>query len=326
MFCEGHSSIRLRPGTTALPVGLHRIVMKRTHKGIGREDRGLCGEDLLRHKNISFWSRTCFARRDEYSYGLWLLTWGKDCSQTMFPGFHEKSTIYFPIFFFAFAPVQVSTNGGYSHGNNLMRLIVNIPKNKSKEINLARDQIVTNSREWAGPIFNAHVRMLAANHPVSEMQLLQPSHYLFKLVSFMFFRGLSTEQISDIFPRDEWPFLFLETNGNIGSKRYKEIIHHTIYRSPDPMTRVNAHLIRDVMEDKRIPQLYSFWKGSDTLIDNYATWSGENNDSVILSSLRNLIEESIEISHRFSAVVFLSPPWNGFPPMLPGVGSQAKLG
>ena len=230
--------------------------------------------------------------------------------------YYECAKIYRDGILVPHAKIHASVMGGYSYGNNLMRLIVNIPKNRSKEINLTRDQIVTNSREWARPIFDAHVRMLAAKHPVSEMKNLQPSRYLFKLASFMFFRGLSTKQISEIFPRDDWPFLFLQANGKIGSKRYKEIINCNLNLSPYPMTRINAHLIRNLMEDTDVQQLYSFWKGPDTLIDNYATWSGDNNDSIILGSLRNLIEQSIEMGHRFNALVFLEPPWNGSPPML----------
>jgi hypothetical protein len=67
---------------------------------------------------------------------------------------------------------------------------------------------------------------------------------------------------------------------------------------------------------KEIPQLYTFWRGPDTLINDYATWGGANNDSIILSSLRNLIRDCIEMTHRFDTVIFLTPPWNNGPPLL----------
>jgi hypothetical protein len=214
--------------------------------------------------------------------------------------------------------VKIRASGfeGYSYGNNLVHLIVNVPKIRSKEINLVRDQIMTSSREWAGPIFEAHAKTLAINHRSSKMNSMHPSRYLFKLASFKFFRGLSTEQLGDIFPREDWPFLFLHTNGSIESKPQKEMINCSINRAPDPLSRVNAHVMRNFIEDKEIPQIYKSWQGTDTLIDSYATWSGSNNDSIILGSLRDVINESMEMSHRFATVVFLTPPWNGYPPLL----------
>lgn len=200
--------------------------------------------------------------------------------------------------------------------SHLTSLVVNIPKTRSKEISLARNQIVTDSHEWAGPIFSAHSKVLARKYCIPGQRLSQPSRYLFRLASFMVFHGLSMEQLSEVFPREDWPFPFLQTNGCVEFKRYGEIIQHPINRSPDPLSHVNTHLMRSLVEDKEIPQLCTLWRGPDTLIDDYATWGGSNGDSIILDSLRHIIIDSIEMSHRFDTVIFLTPPWNGSPPLL----------
>ncbi|MEI9479513.1 MAG: ATP-binding protein, partial [Deltaproteobacteria bacterium] len=200
--------------------------------------------------------------------------------------------------------------------SHLTSLVVNIPKTRSKEISLARNQIVTASQEWAGPIFSAHSKSLAQKYCIPDQIPAQPSRYLFRLASFMFFHGLSLEELNEVFPRDNWPLPFLQTNGTVEFKPYREIIQHSINRSPDPLSHVNTHLMRSLFEGKKIPRLYTSWRGPDTLIDDYATWGGSNNDSIILGALRHIIIDSIEMSHRFETVIFLSPPWDGNPPLL----------
>jgi hypothetical protein len=200
--------------------------------------------------------------------------------------------------------------------SHLTSLIANIPKTRSKEISLARNQIVTDSHVWAEPIFSAHSEALKRRYWIPGQRPLKPSRYLFRLASFMLFHGLSIEQLCEVFPPEDWPFPFLQTNGSVEFKRYAELIHRPINRSPDPLSHVNTHLMRCLMEDKEIPQLCSFWRGPDTMIDDYATWGGANGDSIILDSLRHIIVDSIEISHRFDSVIFLNPPWNSSPPLL----------
>lgn len=212
--------------------------------------------------------------------------------------------------------VRASSLSRHSPISHLTSLVVNIPKTRSKGISLARNQIVTDSHEWAGPIFSAHTKALERKYCIQGQRLSQPSRYLFRLASFMIFHGLSMEQLSEVFPRENWPFPFLQTNGRVAFKRYGEITQHQINRSPDPLSHVNTRLMRSLVEDKEIPELYTFWKGPDTLIDDYATWGGSNGDSIILDSLRHLIIDSIEMSHRFDTIIFLSPPWKGSLPLL----------
>jgi len=82
--------------------------------------------------------------------------------------------------------------------NHLTCLIVNIPKSKSKDISLARNQIITDSSEWAGPIFNAHLEMLKRKYSSNDLEPSHPQRYLFRLASFMLFHGLSSEQLSKL--------------------------------------------------------------------------------------------------------------------------------
>ncbi|MCJ7791913.1 MAG: ATP-binding protein [Dehalococcoidia bacterium] len=200
--------------------------------------------------------------------------------------------------------------------SHLTSLIANIPKTRAKEISLARNQIVTDSRVWAEPIFSAHTQALRRRYCTPSQGLLKPSRYLFRLASFMLFHGLSIEQLREVFTAEDWPFPFLQTHGGIEFKRYGELIHCPINLSPDCLSYANTDLMQCLMEDKEIPQLYSFWRGPDTVIDDYATWGGSNDDSIILSSLRHIITNSIEISHRFDSIIFLSPPWDSSTPLL----------
>lgn len=212
--------------------------------------------------------------------------------------------------------IQEATLPRSSPVSLLTSLVVNIPKTTSKEISLARNQIITDSSEWAGPIFSAHIKTLARKYGSSSRRLEKPSHYLFRLASFLVFHGLSGERLSKVFPLEGWPFPFLETSGDVNFKRYGEIIQQPINRSAEPLSHVNTHLMQSLIEDKEIPEIFSLWRGPNTLIDDYATWDGSNNDSIILAALRYLIKDSIMISHRFDTIIFLTPPWSGNPPLL----------
>ena len=239
-------------------------------------------------------------------------------------GTFESESVYREGILVPHTKIRTSSPARYSTIRNRVRLIVNVPKSRAKEISLARNQILTDSREWAGPIFAAHTRALAQKHRTSDMKAWQPPHSLFTLASFMIFHNLSTEELASIFPRDDWPFVFVQTNGKVVWKRYGEIVHHPINCMPDPLSRVNAHLMQNLMESKEIPQIFTFWRGPDTLIDDYATWHGSNNDSIILSALRNIIRDCIEMSHRFDTVIFLAPPWKTGPPLLQEVWVPKK--
>lgn len=212
--------------------------------------------------------------------------------------------------------VRTSSSSRYWPASHLMSLVVNIPKTKSKEISLARNQILTDSHEWAGPIFSAYTKALKRKYCIQGQEISQPSRYLFKLASFMYFHGLSMEQLIEIFSEENWSFPFLQKNGQTTFKPYKEIAQRQINRSPDPLSYINTDLMRSLIEGKKIPEVYEYWQGPDTLIDDYATWDGSNDDSIILSLLRHLIIDSIETSHRFDTIIFLSPPWEGSPPLL----------
>jgi hypothetical protein len=124
------------------------------------------------------------------------------------------------------------------------------------------------------------------------------------------------DQLKQVFPQSDWPFPFLRTNGHVEFKRYEELIQEPVIRSPDPLSYVNANLMRSLVEGKEIPRLCNFWRGPDFLIDDYATWGGSNNDSIILHRLRYIIADSMKASHRFDSVIFLTPPWNGNPPLI----------
>jgi hypothetical protein len=230
--------------------------------------------------------------------------------------FFECNNIYRDGILVPNAEIRISSLSRPSPISHLTSLVANIPKTRSKEISLARNQIVTSSHEWAGPIFSAHSKALKRKYCISDQKSLQPSRYLFKLASFMLFHGLSMEQLREVFPPEDWPFPFVQTNGGVEFRRYGELIHCPINRSPDPLSHVNTHLIRCLMEDKEIPQLFSFWRGPGTMIDDYATWGGSNGDSIILDSLRHILMDSIELSHRFDTVIFLTPPWKSDPPLL----------
>lgn len=214
--------------------------------------------------------------------------------------------------------VRIPSNNATRHPNgiNWERLVVNIPKSKSRHISLARDEILSEGNEWSEPVFAAHVEALAAKSHSVDMKALPAPVHAFRLASFMLFHGLSMEQLAHIFPKQEWPFPFLSEDGCVKWKRYDEFVRSPIRRSPDPLSRVSARLLFSVIKNGEIPPICGVWRGVETLIDDWATWGGSNGDSIVLASLRDIIGRTIEASHRFHSIVFVTAPWEGSPPLL----------
>ena len=161
--------------------------------------------------------------------------------------YFESNNVYRDGILVPHVEIRASSLSRPSPISHLTSLVVNIPKTKSKEISLARNQIVTDSHEWAGPIFAAHTKALARKYCIPNQKLWQPSRYLFRLASFMVFHGLSIEQLSEVFPQEDWPFPLLQANGRVVLKRYGEIIQHPINRAPNPLSRLNTHLMRSLV-------------------------------------------------------------------------------
>jgi hypothetical protein len=193
-------------------------------------------------------------------------------------------------------------------------LVINLPKSRAKDLDLARTLILTNSDQWTSPIFDAHTRVLSEKYS-QELSQLPPTQRLFQLASFLVFHNVSLDRLVQILPQDEWPMPFIGRGGNLVLKLWKEVRHDPISRSPEPLSTKLASLIRNLLKGGYPPKPLSCWQGHLSLID-FATWGGTEGESKILTAILEFVRFPLGRSHQLGSLRFLSPPWEGDPPLL----------
>lgn len=193
-------------------------------------------------------------------------------------------------------------------------LVINLPKSRTKDLDLARTLILTDSDQWATPVFDAHSRILSEKYS-EELSQLPSAQRLFQLASFMVFHNVSLDRLTRILSQDEWPLPFLSQGGNLVLKLWKEVKHGPISQSPEPLSAKLASLIRDLLKDGQPPEPLSRWQGSLSLLD-FATWGGTEGESKIITAILEFARYPLGRSHQFGGIRFLSPPWDGDPPLL----------
>jgi hypothetical protein len=215
------------------------------------------------------------------------------------------------------------TKIGYIEPAKACRLVVNLSKSRAQAVDLARNLVITDSKEWATPIFEAHGQALARRYSGEDFYRLPLAQQLFQLASLMLFHNVSTETLSYIYPRDSWPLPFLEQGGHLTFKRWAEVKNDAINRSPEPLSTKLAHLVRDILKDGQPPEPLIHWIGPLSIID-FATWGGSVGDSSVISGILEFVRVPLSTSHRFGGIRFLSPPWEGFPPLLQEIWAPGR--
>jgi len=131
----------------------------------------------------------------------------------------------------------------------------------------------------------------------------------------MVFHNVSLDRLTRIISQDEWPLPFLGQGGNLVLKLWKEVKHGPISQSPEPLSTKLASLIRDLLKDGQPPEPLSCWQGPLSLLD-FATWGGTEGESKIITAILEFVRYPLGRSHQFGGIRFLSPPWDGDPPLL----------
>lgn len=207
------------------------------------------------------------------------------------------------------------TKIGYIEPARATRLVVNLPKSRAQSVDLARNLVITDSKEWANPIFEAQGQAVASRYTKKDFYTLPPSQQLFQLSSFMLFHNLSVDMLSQIIPQDSWSLPFLNQGGRLTYKCWVEVTQDAINRSPEPLSEKLARLMADILKDEQPPEPLNYWEGPLSIVD-FATWGGTAGDSSIINGILEFARLPLGTSHHFGGIRFLSPPWEGSPPLL----------
>lgn len=216
--------------------------------------------------------------------------------------------------------IPTTTNIEYVESADASQLIINVPKSRAEQIDLARTKIIGPSSNWVEPIFKAHLQCLS-NLYFKKLIDIPPLDRLTQLAQFVVFHNVSVSRLWDVFPREYWPIPFLTNGGEIDIQLWPEVADSDILVIPEPLTRKLTIAMTNLLSNKQPEKVLSNWSGGQCLVD-FATWS---HTSETIKAMLEFVRWPLGTTHQFSGIRFLSPPWHGNPPLLQEVWFPMEL-
>jgi hypothetical protein len=202
-------------------------------------------------------------------------------------------------------------------------LLANLPKSRSRNLDVARTEILSKSEEWCEPIFNAWVSELSRRYREHFLRLTDKDR-LAEMINFFLFHHIPLDKFNAIIPYDFWPLLFMNPGGGLTIKLLPEILNSELAELPDTLSRVSAYNVRSYFSGTGIVPPFNRWEGRHCLA-NFATWHSEK-ESIVLAGLNKYYNWIKTHFFRVEGVHFLNPPWEGNPPLLQEVWTPVPTG
>lgn len=198
------------------------------------------------------------------------------------------------------------------------QFVVNLPKPQVPKVDLARTRLLGESGDWDIPIRGALLRHLSET-TLKDILALDPMERCFQLWRFVGMYNIPAADLWRIFPHDQWPLLFLEPGGRLTVLEWNKVLNETLYISPRDISIALEKMI------------YNRWLTEDAYTGPLVEWSSETCVVGDLSTSRWLPYMSntywqlpLKASHELAALRFLTPPWEGDPPLLQEIWLPTK--
>lgn len=193
------------------------------------------------------------------------------------------------------------------------RLVINFLRSGSRGVDLARSRFVPESYEWDEPIADAHARRVV-QECISNLLSLAPCDRLYELGRTCVFHRLDAERLWNLFPQQHWPLPFLERGGQLNALEWQDVRRDPIQLCPELLGFESGRLLalRWLGLGKYHGPL-SAWVGDPMLIrSGWMLLQTSHGVEQAAALWRFPVEEQYTLSH----VRFLSPPWDGDPPLI----------
>lgn len=193
-----------------------------------------------------------------------------------------------------------------------MMLAVNLPKNRTRRIDVGRRQVLENSNKWAKPIFDKWVECLKKDG--DNLASLEPYSRLIHLVNFIYYNRIPFSKLENILKREEWPIMIMSETGKLSVVLIKEIIGKEIIVCPAPMGHEMYNSLKKYFSSVEDDGVLLNWMGSPCLVD-FAYWS-DKPEGQFFGAMSGYYDNILGEFYRLKEVKFLSAPWDGDPPLL----------
>lgn len=211
----------------------------------------------------------------------------------------------------AISPREFMKNRGNSLPNRLLpRIVVNLPKNESKTIDLARMHILGKYERWDRIIKKNYVKSVIDEF---RAELISKDVYnrLYIMGRLLAYYNISIDELWSNFDTELWPVLYVNSEGEVICLEWKEVKQSEIYITPEYFD-VNV-------ENAIYNSLYTENAGNPIIKD----WIGESGFIAYSPSFKrsHTMEWMIRISsypikqlYQLSSIRFLSSPlFEGIP-------------
>jgi hypothetical protein len=200
------------------------------------------------------------------------------------------------------------------------KLIVNILGSMVSKIDLARTQIQCRSEQWDAPIWDAFSDHICKTL-LKDIMELEPHERLLRLGHVICFHKIKYSSILKAFPEQKLPVLFLGPKMEVKTHELGESSKDCIYSEPDFSICESSYYASNALDNnlalsKKYDGLYRYWEGKEFLpkIETYSR------KSLPILAIKSFLELLISRKYVFSDVWFLTPPWEGDPPLPQEIG------
>lgn len=200
-------------------------------------------------------------------------------------------------------------------------LQVNLTRSNLPHVDLSRTNIVGEQRQWAEPIFQAHLHHILDLH-LEELIHLEPAQRLYKLARLCLFYNISPESIWQLFPKEYWPIPLLHNAGTISFTHWEDLAGKSICLPPAILRREIADIANSVFRThEEYNGVLKKWVGEPCL----ALFYPERLNSISVRAILGFFRLLLDITHHFTSIHFLNPPWEGNPPLLQPVYEPIEI-
>lgn len=212
--------------------------------------------------------------------------------------------LYYSVFRDGILIPNVSTPQLFSSRSSSMPYIyfkVNIPKGKSKAIDLSRREILGSAEKWDTPVTNAVINNLITTMS-DDLKNSSVEIRLLKMAEIIMYYGLQTEELTNFVPIELWPVAMIDDEGTISIKELQNIRDNEISLFPNDIFFHEYELMISAINSFE-QRHFDGWKLGTCFLSGNMNQYGPNITSIGIS---RVVTFAIRYLFQLSAVKFFS--------------------
>lgn len=195
----------------------------------------------------------------------------------------------------------------------LPKVIVNLTKNRSASVDVARREVVNTAERWDKALWTRYLDRVVVPEltPLVNGPLTERLQGLLKLIAY---RGIAPSVLWKLFPHDRWPIPSITKEGTVRIEEWATISSRTVFGIPGDLSEWCRRVLTSSFDVRQEgPFVLDGWTGDDFVIDRLGLAYGW---FVWLDPMVSLWTTSSSESHVVRSVRFLVPPRENMTPEL----------